>query len=69
MRSYVSPQFQPDGDKYVDSAVAPAILTGVSAFFVTNCFMGVYQMAIMTLLLSFCLDEDKFKDGKYAETQ
>ena len=27
--------------------------------------MGVYETAIQTLLLSFCLDEDKFKRGLY----
>lgn len=28
-------------------------------------FMDVYDTAIQTLLLSFCLDEDKFKNGLY----
>ena len=37
------------------------------SFFVTSCFMGVYDTAIQTLLLSFCLDEDKFKSGKYKD--
>jgi|EP01049_Picozoa_sp_SAG25_P012730 hypothetical protein len=32
---------------------------------VVDCFMGVYETAIQTLLLSFCLDEDKFKKGLY----
>ena len=61
------PVFQPDGTNWVDSPVAPCILVAISAIFVANCFMGVYQMAIMTLLLSFCLDEDKFKKGKYKD--
>ena len=27
--------------------------------------MSVYDTAVQTLLLSFCLDEDNFKKGKY----
>ena len=61
----MAPQFQPDGDYWVDSPVAPCILVLISSGFVTFCFMSVYQMAILTLLVSFCLDEEKFKKGLY----
>jgi hypothetical protein len=59
--------YGPEGDSYVDSAVVPCILVFLSSFFVTSCFMGVYDTAIQTLLLSFCLDEDKFKRGLYKD--
>ena len=60
-------RYGPDGDNYVDSAVVPCTIVFVMSFFVTSCFMGVYDTAIQTLLLSFCLDEDKFKRGLYKE--
>jgi choline transporter-like protein 2/4/5 len=59
--------YGPEGEDYVDSAVVPCILVFLSSFFVTSCFMGVYDTAIQTLLLSFCLDEDKFKRGLYKD--
>ena len=60
-------KYGPEGDSYVDSAVVPCTLVFLSSFFVTSCFMGVYDTAIQTLLLSFCLDEDKFKRGLYKD--
>ena len=60
-------RYGPDGDNYVDSAVVPCTIVFVMSFFVTSCFTGVYDTAIQTLLLSFCLDEDKFKRGLYKE--
>ena len=59
------PQFGIDGDNFVDLAYAPCFIVFVTAFFISYCFMGVYETAIQTLLLSFCLDEDKFKKGLY----
>jgi hypothetical protein len=53
------------GEGYVDTVLCPAILVLVSAGFVSYCFMQVYSMAISTILMSFCLDEDKFKRGMY----
>ena len=55
------------GPGYVDNPLFPAVLVFVSGAFVSYCFMQVYSMAISTLLLSFCLDEDKFKNGLYKE--
>ncbi len=52
---------------YVDNPVAPAVFVALSALFVSHCFMQVFGMAITTILLSFCLDEDKFKSGKYKD--
>jgi hypothetical protein len=53
------------GDHYVDTPLFPAFLVMLTAGFVSYCFMQVYSMAISTILLSFCLDEDKFKNGLY----
>ena len=50
---------------YVDNALIPAIFVGITSFMIAYCFMQVYGMAITTILLSFCLDEDKYKDGQY----
>jgi hypothetical protein len=51
----------------VDTPLFPAFVVFVSAGFVSYCFMQAYSMAISTLLLSFCLDEDKYKSGLYAK--
>ena len=56
-----------DCSNYVDNPVAPAVFVALSALFVSHCFMQVFGMAITTILLSFCLDEDKFKSGKYKD--
>ena len=56
-----------DCTNYVDNPVAPAVFVALSALFVSHCFMQVFGMAITTILLSFCLDEDKFKRGLYKE--
>merc|ERR1712072_599262 len=56
-----------DCSNYVDNPVAPAVFVALSSLFVSHCFMQVFGMAITTILLSFCLDEDKFKSGKYTE--
>jgi hypothetical protein len=56
-----------DCTNYVDNPVAPAVFVALSALFVSHCFMQVFGMAITTILLSFCLDEDKFKSGKYKD--
>ena len=56
-----------DCSNYVDNPVAPAVFVALSALFVSHCFMQVFGMAISTILLSFCLDEDKFKSGKYKD--
>ena len=56
-----------DGDNFVDLAYVPCSIVFVTAFFVSYCFMGVYETSIQTLLLSFCLDEDKFKKGMYKD--
>ena len=50
---------------YVDNPLFPAALVFISALFVSFCFLQIYGMAITTILLSFCLDEDKFKNGLY----
>ena len=67
-----SPQFtcvglatDEDCSNYVDNPVGPAVLVALSALFVSHCFMQVYSMAVSTMLLCFCLDEDKFKSGQY----
>jgi hypothetical protein len=52
---------------YVDNALIPSIFVGITSFMIAYCFMQVYGMAITTILLSFCLDEDKFKNGQYKE--
>lgn len=54
-------------DSYVDNALVPSIFVGITSFMIAYCFMQVYGMAITTILLSFCLDEDKFKNGAYTE--
>ena len=59
--------YQMDGDNFVDLAYVPCSIVFVTAFFVSYCFMGVYETSIQTLLLSFCLDEDKFKKGMYKD--
>ena len=53
------------GERYVDNPLFPAALVFISALFVSFCFLQIYGMAITTILLSFCLDEDKFKNGLY----
>lgn len=50
---------------YVDNALIPSIFVALTSFMIAYCFMQVYGMAITTILLSFCLDEDKFKNGQY----
>eukprot|EP01050_Picozoa_sp_SAG11_P010124 SAG11_NODE_997_length_6241_cov_7.990557_2_plen_1284_part_00 len=54
-----------EGEGYVENPLFPALLVLISSAFVANCFMQVYTIAINTLLLSFCLDEDKYKKGLY----
>ena len=55
------------GDAYVDTVMFPGLLVFISALFVSHCFLQVYSMAIQTILMSFCLDEDKFKRGLYEQ--
>ena len=54
-----------EGEGYVDTVLFPALLVFISAGFVAFCFMQVYSQAVDTILMSFCLDEDKFKKGMY----
>lgn len=63
------PAYGPDSEygTWVDQPVIPAVIAAFMSIFVTGCFMDVYDTAIQTLLLSFCLDEDKFKNGLYAK--
>ena len=44
------------------SIVPPVLVTGLLAWFVSGCFMGVYGLTIDTILISFCVDEQK-NDG------
>eukprot|EP01051_Picozoa_sp_SAG22_P012638 SAG22_NODE_1333_length_4674_cov_5.765319_3_plen_221_part_00 len=62
-------RYGPDSthDTWVDHPMIPAAIAGFVAVFVTGCFMDVYDGAIQTLLLSFCLDEDKFKNGAFVQ--
>ena len=54
-------------DLYVDNALIPSVFVGLTSFMIAYCFMQIYSMAITTILLSFCLDEDKYKDGQYKD--
>eukprot|EP00924_Labyrinthula_sp_SR-Ha-C_P016079 snap_masked-scaffold_4-processed-gene-18.36-mRNA-1 protein AED:0.33 eAED:0.33 QI:0/0/0/1/1/1/2/0/869 len=44
------------------SVVPPVIVTAFLSWFVSGCFMGVYGLTIDTILISFCVDEEK-NDG------
>jgi hypothetical protein len=50
----------------VSSIILPCMIVLVGAYLVGSLFMGIFEMAIDTIFLSFCVDEDKklgFADG------
>ncbi|KAF1328801.1 Choline transporter-like protein, partial [Globisporangium splendens] len=50
----------------IASPMAPVLLTMVLAWFVASTFLGVYEMAIDTILLCFCQDKARNSDtGAY----
>lgn len=50
----------------LSSPMAPILLTLLLAWFVASTFLGVYEMAIDTILLCFCKDKELNKDsGEY----
>lgn len=54
------------GEKEISSPMAPILLTMLLAWFVASTFMGVYEMAIDTILLCFCEDREINKPtGQY----
>eukprot|EP00982_Pelagococcus_subviridis_P017452 31541-Pelagococcus_subviridis.AAC.2 len=46
----------PTSDSYISSPVLPLIFIALIAFFLADIFLGLYEMAIDTILLSFCED-------------
>ncbi|KAJ0410009.1 hypothetical protein ATCC90586_000868 [Pythium insidiosum] len=54
------------GTKEISSPLAPIILALILAWFVASTFLGVYEMAISTILLCFCEDRELNKEsGQY----
>ncbi|TMW65022.1 hypothetical protein Poli38472_009189 [Pythium oligandrum] len=54
------------GEKEISSPMAPIVLTILLAWFVASTFLGVYEMAIDTILLCFCEDKEINKaTGQY----
>eukprot|EP01029_Cantina_marsupialis_P014267 TRINITY_DN3155_c0_g1_i1.p1 TRINITY_DN3155_c0_g1~~TRINITY_DN3155_c0_g1_i1.p1 ORF type:complete len:803 (+),score=176.36 TRINITY_DN3155_c0_g1_i1:81-2489(+) len=56
-------QFQAGGDNEIDSQVLPTLLTAIIAYAVSSLFLSVYDMAIDTILLCYCEDEERVKQG------
>jgi hypothetical protein len=54
-----------EGDSYIEYQLIPVGLVACLAWVVSGSFMAIYDTAVATLLLSFCLDESNMKHGKY----
>ena len=59
------PRYGIGGEFEVLSPFLPCFVTFCSALVVAMSFMSIYEIGIDTLLISFCLDEQKFKAGDY----
>lgn len=61
-----SDEFGVGGKHEISSPMAPILLSLVLAWFVASTFLGVYEMAIDTILLCFCEDKEVNKEsGQY----
>lgn len=56
-------EFGVGGKHEIASPMAPILLTLVLAWFVASTFLGVYEMAIDTILLCFCEDKELNKES------
>ena len=52
-----------EGENQISSPLFPVIFTVLFAWFVADCFFAVYEVAVDTILLSFCEDCD-VNDGE-----
>merc|ERR1712072_961188 len=60
-----SAEFQKGGANEVQSTVLPIFFVAVLAYGVGAVFLGVYDMGIETIIISFCIDKDENSDGGY----
>jgi choline transporter-like protein 2/4/5 len=51
------PRYQKGGTMEVSSPVVPCIVTIIMAYFVASTFLGVYELAIDTIMLCYCEDK------------
>jgi hypothetical protein len=59
------PRFTKGGELEVSMPMIPVVITTVVAFFISTVFMGVYGLAIDTILVCFCEDRKVNSDGTY----
>ena len=57
-----APVYQTGGAQELHSVVLPVLVTVLCAYFVASAFLDVYDMAIDTILMCFCLDK-QHNDG------
>merc|ERR1711871_1044579 len=50
-------QYKEGGSDELSAPLLPVVLTLVLAYFVADCFLYVYELAVDTVLLCFCEDE------------
>eukprot|EP00944_MAST-04C_sp_MAST-4C-sp1_P004205 g4205.t1 len=48
-----------------ESPVLPLIFVAIFAYGIAVVFLGVYDMGIETIIVSFCIDKEENSDGQY----
>jgi choline transporter-like protein 2/4/5 len=59
------PSYALNGSNELSSPAVPLIMCVILAWFVASTFMNVYELAIDTILLCFCVDLKDNKEGSY----
>jgi len=57
------PQFEPGGDRELSTPFFPVLIVLLLAYAVSTAFMNVFDLAIDTILLCFCEDVSRNKNG------
>jgi len=58
-------EFQKGGVNELNSSILPLVFVAILGYCIGAVFLGVYDMGIETIIVSFCIDKDENKEGGY----